>query len=72
MLRISFNRDDSVKVELNSHNIKPECDGVYSFVIAMNVHVAMNPDVFISPFEILNLLMSISIQDIQINEEIIK
>ena len=45
-------------------------EGVYTYTIQKSVHVAMNPTkIFMSPFEVISLIMSIEIKDIQINEK---
>lgn len=40
---------------------------MYTYTIQKSVHVAMNPNVFWSPFEIIELIMSIELKDIQIS-----
>ena len=52
-------------------NKKTDGSGIYTYTIQKMINTAMMADVYWSPFELIYLILSVSIQNIQMNSEII-
>ena len=46
--------------------------GIYTYTIYKVVHVAMKPDIIWFPLNLVHLIMSIYLKDIQLNDDMLK
>ncbi len=46
--------------------------GIYTYIIYKVVHVAMKPDIKWFPLNLVHLIMSIYIKDIQLNDDMLE
>lgn len=69
---LRFNRDEALVLdEQNTEvNIKSE-SGLHTYTVRKLINTGITPEIFYSPFEILNLIMSITSQSIELSSKTI-
>lgn len=68
---LRFNRDEPISLGTKTEEIseKIDEDGVVTFTIRKLLHAGMKAQIFLSPFEMINLILTIKLQKVHINKE---
>lgn len=69
---LRFNRDEALVLDDSNTevNVKQNEPGVFTYTVRKLINTGIDPDIFFSPFEIINLIMSITVQSIELTHDV--